>query len=246
MVFIWNYKRQPDRNRFDCGEVGGFQQLLAVIRGWTRLRRPSEAATLIKHWHLSPHSGYSLDATTDQEVLDTFPAVIRRLIPHLMPHVGQHDRLVVREEARQFFGDEPEKWVRFCPREQQHWNRDFSNCLGLDFGEKSAGGHHYIPFVGITQRFLTSRLGHLAPRLRVVEHVAHEHTDPSIAITAAKRLLHWQNHAPLNVWIHCFADFHFFARQMLQEGDGWWLCQNKSANKFRVFGGQEQGGERAV
>jgi hypothetical protein len=46
MVFIWNYKRQPDRNRFDCGEVGRFQQLQAVIRGWARLRRLSPGKSL--------------------------------------------------------------------------------------------------------------------------------------------------------------------------------------------------------
>jgi hypothetical protein len=53
MVFIWNYTLQPGRNRFDRGEVGGFQQLHAVIRGWARPRRPVELAAFIRSCELA-------------------------------------------------------------------------------------------------------------------------------------------------------------------------------------------------
>ena len=46
--FYMELQAATSRNRFDCGEVGGFQQLQAVIRGWARLGRPVEFAALIR------------------------------------------------------------------------------------------------------------------------------------------------------------------------------------------------------
>jgi len=37
--FYMELQAATSRNRFDCGEVGGFQQLQAAIRGRARLRR---------------------------------------------------------------------------------------------------------------------------------------------------------------------------------------------------------------
>jgi len=151
-----------------------------------------------------------------------------------MSGVGQDDLLAIWKEACQFFRNWRQKWVRLCAGEQQHWSGYLLNRPRLDIGEEHPRRHHHIPFVRIAQRFIASRLRHLVPRVGIVEDIGHEYTDPSITIASAKCLLHRSDHPPLNILKHCFAGLSSISRQMLQQTDGRWLSQDKSANKFFV------------
>src|SRR5260370_17615708 len=123
---------------------------------------------------------------TLEECLDIFSANVRRLVPHLVSCVGEHDRFAVRKQARQFFGYESQKWVRLGPGQQQHWNANPSNRWGLDIGKESPSCHHHIPFVRIAQRVLASRLRPLVPRMGIVEDIVDKSSDPAAPIASAK------------------------------------------------------------